>query len=193
MDKSSELKDLSQSGKIAYILTLKEQGMSVVAISQQCDVPRSTIYYWQFRYEIYHTYENRSSAPHRTYSKITEEIKAAILEKHRKNPRLGCWRLSLFQYQEQNFSHTTIWLILVEARQPRLPSQSLYHLTHYHQIWFIDHMHLRTLPDGQKVYSLLIVDGMSRVLLSDDVCISKSAQDSVLNVTSCICLLGIAR
>jgi hypothetical protein len=41
-------------------------------------------------------------------------------------------------------------------------------------------MHLRTLPDGQKVYSLLIVDGMSRVLLSDEVCLSKSAWDAVL-------------
>jgi len=41
-------------------------------------------------------------------------------------------------------------------------------------------MHLRTLPGGQKVYSLVIVDGMSRVLLSDKVCLSKDARDAVL-------------
>jgi len=41
-------------------------------------------------------------------------------------------------------------------------------------------MHLRTLPDGQKVYSLVIVDDMSRVLLSDEVCLSKGARDAVL-------------
>ena len=41
-------------------------------------------------------------------------------------------------------------------------------------------MHLRTLPDGQKVYSLVIIDGMSRVLLSDEVCLSKGARDAVL-------------
>jgi hypothetical protein len=41
-------------------------------------------------------------------------------------------------------------------------------------------MHLRTLPDGQKVYSLVIVDGMSRVLLSHEVCSSKGARDAIL-------------
>ena len=61
-----------------------------------------------------------------------------------------------------------------------MPSQPIYHLTHYHQIWFIDHMHLRTLPGGQKVYSLVIVDGMSRVLLSDEICLSKDARNALL-------------
>ena len=41
-------------------------------------------------------------------------------------------------------------------------------------------MHLRTLPNGQKVYSLIIQDGLSRVLLSDEVCLSKGALDAVL-------------
>ncbi len=41
-------------------------------------------------------------------------------------------------------------------------------------------MHLRTLPNGQKVHSLVIIDGMSRVLLSDEVCLSKDARDAVL-------------
>ncbi len=41
-------------------------------------------------------------------------------------------------------------------------------------------MHLRTLKNGQKVYSLLIIDGMSRVLLSDEICLSKSARDACL-------------
>ncbi len=145
---------MSQPQKVAYLLSLREQGMSVVAISQQYDAPQSSFYYWLSRYEEHQTYENRSSAPHHTHRKVTEGIRSAIIEKRRKNPRLGCWRLSLFQYEGQKLGHTTIWLILVEARQPRLPSQSLYQITHYHQIWFIDHMHLRTLPGGQKVYSL---------------------------------------
>ncbi len=181
---------------IVYLLSLKEQGMSGVAISKQYGAPQSTFYYWLSRYETYHTYENRSSAPHGTHGKVTAEIRSAVLEKHNRNRRLGCWRLSLFYYEGQKLGHTTIWLILVEARQPRKPPQSLYHLTHYplyhlthyHQIWFIDHMHLRTLPDGQKVYSLVIVDGMSRAILSDEVCLSKDARDAVL-----ILLRGFAR
>ena len=76
-----------------------------MAISQQYHVSGSTFYYWLSRYEIYHTYEDRSSVPHHTYAKVTEEIKAAVLEKHRKNPRLGCWRLSVFQYEGQKFGH----------------------------------------------------------------------------------------
>lgn len=171
---------MSQPEKAAYLLSLKEYGISVVSISQQYDTPQSTFYYWLCRYETHHTYENRSSAPHSTHGKVTEEIRLAVLEKHSKNRLLGCWRLSLFLYQEQNLSHTTIWRILVAAKLPRKPSQPLYHLTHCHQIWFIDHMHLRTLPSGQKVYSLVIVDGMSRVLLSDEVCLSKDARDAVL-------------
>ena len=154
--------------------------MSVSAISQQYHAPHSTFYYWLYRYETYDTHENRSSAPHSRHVKVTEEIRLAVLEKHSKNRLLGCWRLSLFLYQEQRLSHTTIWRILVAARQPRPLSQPIYQLTHYHQIWFIDHMHLRTLPDGQKVYSLVIVDGMSRVTLSDEICLSKDTRDAVL-------------
>jgi transposase InsO family protein len=159
---------------------LKDQGTSVVAISQQYNVPRSTFYYWLSRYETFHTYENLSRAPHQIHGKVTEEIKAAVLQVHRKNPRLGCWRLSLFEYEGQKLSPTTIWLILMEARQPRLPPQFLYHLTHTYQIWFIDHMHLRTLSDGQKIYSLIVLDGFSRVLLSDEICLSKGARDACL-------------
>ena len=117
---------MSQSEKVAYLLSLREQGMSVVAISRQYNAPRCTFYYWLSRYETHHTYENRSSAPHRTHGKVTEEIRMAVLEKHRKDRLLGCWRLSLFHYEGQKLGHTTIWIILVEARQPRKPPQSLY-------------------------------------------------------------------
>ena len=151
-----------------------------MAISLQYDVPRSTFYYWLSRRETYHTYENRSSAPHRTHGKVTEEIKAAVLETHHKTPRLGCWRLSLFEYKSEKLGPTTIWLIRMEARQTRLPPQFHYHLTHAHQIWFIDHMHLRTLPNKQKVYSLIVLDGFSRVLLSDEICLSKGAREACL-------------
>ncbi len=154
--------------------------MSVVAISEQYHVPCCTFYYWISRYEEYQTYENRPSVPHRIHRKVTEEIKAAVLEKSRKNPRLGRWRLSLFQYDGQELGPTTIWLILVEARQTRLPAQFHYHLTHAHQVWFIDHMHLRTLPNGQKVYSLIVLDGFSRMLLSHEICLSKGAREACL-------------
>ena len=172
--------DLSQSEKVAYLLALRDHGMSVVVISQQYHTPRCTFYYWLSRYEEYDTYENRSSVPCRIHRKVTEEIKAGVLEKSRKNPRLGSWRLSQFQYVDQKLGRTTIWLILVEARQTRIPSQFHYHFTHAHQIWFIDHMHLRTLPNKQKVYSLIVLDGFSRVLLSDEICLSKGAREACL-------------
>lgn len=179
-DKSSELKDLSQPEKVSHLLSLKEKGISVVAISEQYSVPHSTFYYWLSRYDKYHTYENRSTAPHKTHGKITEEVKASVLEKHGKNPRLGSWRLSLFKYEEVELSHESIWLILMEARHTRLPPKFHYYLTRPHQIWFIDHMHLRTLPSGQKVYSLVVLDGFSRVLMSDEICLSKGARDACL-------------
>jgi DNA invertase Pin-like site-specific DNA recombinase len=152
----------------------------VEAICRQYGVAPSTFYAWLSRYETHHTVENLSKAPHRTHGKVTEGIKAAVLKKHREYPRLGCWRLSLFSYEGVSLSHTTIWRILVEARSPKLPPQILYVLTHPHQIWFIDHMHLKTLPSGQKVYSLIVLDGWSRVLVSEEVCFSKGARDACL-------------
>ncbi len=170
----------SQSERVEYLLSLKAQPQNVTVFCQQYGIPRSTLYYWYTRYETHHTYEDISRVPGHTESKVTDAVKAAVLKKHRENPRLGCWRLSLFDYQGVKLSHTTIWLILMEAEQPQLPPQILYHLTHPYQIWFIDHMHIRTLPDGQKVYSLIVLDGWSRVLLSDEICFSKGARDACL-------------
>jgi len=171
---------LSQPEKVSYLLSLKEQETSVVAISEQYDVPRSTFYHWLSRHNTYHTYEDRSTAPHTTHGKITEEVRAVVLEKHRKNPRLGSWRLSLFDYAGQNLKHTSIGFILMKARHVRLPPKYLYNLTHPYQTWFIDHMHLRTLPNGQKVYSLIILDGFTRFMLTDEICLSKTARDACL-------------
>ena len=94
-------------------MSLKEQETSVVAISEQYGIPRSNLYYWISRFEAYQTYDNRSTASHKTHGKITEEAKAAVLEKHRKNPRLGSWRLSLFKYEGIEISHESIRLILM--------------------------------------------------------------------------------
>jgi hypothetical protein len=41
-------------------------------------------------------------------------------------------------------------------------------------------MHLRTLPNGQKIYSLIVLDGFSRVLLSHEICFSKGAREACL-------------
>lgn len=171
---------MSQPEKVEYLLSLIEQGISIVAISQQYNVPSSTLYYWISRYKEYGTYSNLSRAPHFPQQKVTEEIRDAVISKRKENPRLGCWRLSLFAYENQQLSPVTIWHILNEDKKPQKPPEILYIITRFHQIWFIDHMHLRTLKNGQKVYSLLIVDGMSRVLLSDEICLSKSARDACL-------------
>ena len=47
-------------------------------------------------------------------------------------------------------------------------------------MWCIDHVHLRTLPDGQKVYGLVVLDAWSRVLVSEEVCLTKGARDACL-------------
>ena len=143
-----------------------------MAISKQYGIPRSSLYYWISRLEAYQTYENRSTAPHKTHGKITEEVKAAVLEKHRKNPRLGSWRLSLFEYEGEKFSHESIWLILMEETSDF--HQSIFTILRT-PTKYGSYMHLRTLPNGQKVYSLIVLDGFTRVLLSDEICLSKGA------------------
>jgi hypothetical protein len=84
-------------------------------------------------------------------------------------------------------------LILKEAKKPRKEPEVLYAITRFHQIWFIDHMHLRTLPDGQKIYSLIIVDGMSRMLLSDEVCFSKGFLMFLLFPIGCVMLHNVKK
>ena len=108
------------------MLSLREQGLSVEAISQQYGVPPSTFYSWLARYETHQTYENRSFAPLKTHGKVTLEIKPDVLKKHRESPRLGCWRLCVFPYEGETLSHTTIWEILTEATSPKLPPQILF-------------------------------------------------------------------
>jgi len=174
------LTDLSQTEKVEYLLSLIEQGISIVAVSRQYNVPSSTLYYWISRYKEHGTFSDLSRAPHFPQQKVTEEIKDAVVSKHKENPRLGCWRLSLFDYENQQLSPVTIWHILNENKKPKKPPEILYIITRCHQIWFIDHMHLRTLKNGQKVYSLLVIDGMSRVLLSDEICLNKGARDACL-------------
>jgi hypothetical protein len=110
---------------------------------------------------------------------VTCEIKAAVIKKQKENPKLGCWRLSLFEYENQTLSAATIWRILNENKRPKTPPEPLYHFSHPHQMWFIDHMHLKTLKDQTKVYSLIIIDGFSRVLLSDETVLSKGAIDAI--------------
>ena len=161
------------------MLSLWKEGVKVSTLSAQYGIPRSTIYYWIARYETHRTYERIKSISHRITRKVTDTVKDAVLKKHREYPKLGCWRLSLFEYDNQTLSPSTIWRIRHEAKPPKRPPEVSYVLSRYHQLWFIDHMHLLTLPNGQKVYSLIVLDGLSRVLLSDEICLSKGALDAV--------------
>jgi len=124
--------DFSHPEKVKYLLSLKEEGLSVVSICQQYNVARSTFYYWLSRYEEHGTYENLSRAPHQTDLKVTDSIKAEVISKHKENPRLGCWRLSLFSYDNQQLSSVTIWHILNENKKPKDPPEILYTITHFH-------------------------------------------------------------
>jgi transposase InsO family protein len=170
---------LSEAEKVRYLFDQRVEGEKVIAICQQYGIAESTFYYWLSRHNTHGTLTDRSRAPRTTYGKVTESVKEAVIKKHKESPRLGCWRLSLFDYDGVQLSSVTIWHILNTLKTPPVPSQPLYAISRFHQIWFIDHCHLRTLPTGQKVYSLIIVDGMSRVLFSSDVIRSKSARDAV--------------
>ncbi|MCH8295669.1 transposase family protein [Candidatus Poribacteria bacterium] len=90
-----------------------------------------------------------------------------------------------------SLSDTTIWRILTEAQSPLLPPQIPYILTHPFQIWFVGHMHLRTLKNGEKVYSLIVLDGWSRVRVSDEIVLSKGARDACLILLSAFAKWGM--
>lgn len=83
----------------------------------------------------------------------------------------------MFESEDKTLGPTTIWRILNEAKRPKLPPQPLYLLSRPHQMWFIDHMHRLTLKNGTKIYSLIVLDGWSRVLLCDEVIQSKGARE----------------
>lgn len=183
--------ELSLPEQIEYVLKRVDSGAKVKTLSDQYGIPRSTIYYWIARRKTHQTVMRVKSVSHRVTRKVTEAVKAAVLSKHKQLPELGCWRLSLFEYENQTLSHTTIWRILNEAKRPKLPPEILYVLVRLHQIWFIDHCHLRTLPSGEKIYSLIVIDGLSRMLLSDEVIRSKSARDACIVLLRAFARFGL--
>ena len=97
----------------------------------------------------------------------------------------------MFAYENQPLGATTIWRILNEAKRPKPPPQVLYPLSRPHQMWFIDHMHLKTLKDGTKVYSLIVLDGWSRVLMSDTICLSKGAREACVILLEAFARWGV--
>jgi len=89
---------LSHAEKIEYLLAQRALGEKVIAICQQYGIAESTFYYWLSRYSAHGTFENLSRAPLTTYPKVTQEVKDEVIKTHKANPKLGCWRLSLFDY-----------------------------------------------------------------------------------------------
>ena len=77
---------MTQPEKIEYLLSLREQGVRVVSILKQYDIASSTFYYWLSRYSGYDTYSNLSRAPKQTESKVTEAIKAEVIQTHKTYP-----------------------------------------------------------------------------------------------------------
>lgn len=181
----------AQAQRVEHLISLYLSGQSVQRICNEHNVAPSTFYYWYARYKTEQTYENLSSAPHSPRQKVTDEVKAAVIKKQQENPKLGCWRLSLFEYENQTLSAATIWRILNENKRPKTPPDPLYHFSHPHQMWFIDHMHLKTLKDQTKVYRLIIIDGFSRVLLSDETVLSKGAIDAISVLLNAFARFGL--
>ena len=87
---------MRQSEQVEYLLSQKGLTQNVTAFCEQYGIPRSTLYYWHTRYELFDTYENQPRTPIKRPGKITDAIKAAVLKKHQEYHKLGCWRLSLF-------------------------------------------------------------------------------------------------
>lgn len=144
-------------------------------------VNRSTIYYWKKRYSQQGivSLHNRPKARVTFTELMTVYDISTVFQYIENNPKIGHYRVKMFLNGiGRIFGHTKIWEVVSifreatekekqfkdQEREPSFPFRSEY--PHHH--WFCDVRYL-VKQNGQWVYSILILDGYTRKILSGGV------------------------
>lgn len=163
------------------------------ALCKHYEISRKTGYKWLNLYRDcgYDGLFERSRRPHSIPHRISSEIELIVVHLHHYYPRWGPRKLhTLMKAESDRFdcpSLSTVCRImkrhgLVREKEPILDHYTVDHFErpHPNDLWQMDLKDLR-LPDGQKLYSIGIIDDHSRYLLGLEI-VTDSLDSSVLSV-----------
>jgi transposase len=164
------------------IIELLEAGWKVSTICDVMHVGRNLVYYWRNCYEAEGILGLYSRPPIRVHFdevvSLTDII--FILETIENNPRIGHYRVKMaLNGRGRIIGHTTVWQIIrlfrdAKKREKRerlkMPDEAPPEASSPHEIWFCDIRYL-VKHKGSWVYSIVFIDGYSRMMLAGGACL----------------------
>jgi transposase/transposase InsO family protein len=162
------------------VVKLAYQGWTKSRISHFMQVSRPTVDLWIRRVEAEHFagLEDQSRAPHTTPQKVWLPLMIESYHLQKRPPDAGEFRIWSLLANHTMAIRTVGWVMAlnkqvyddiphVSAKQTKQPpGPHPYKATSAHQYWFIDGRMMDFALDGVQWWSILILDGYSRMLLA---------------------------
>jgi len=166
------------------IVELLEAGWKISTICKVMQVSRRLVYYWRRRFRAEGILGLYDRPPLRIHFDETVSLAdiTFIFETIENNPKIGHYRVKMMLNGRGNIiGHTTIWQIIrlfrdakkSEKKKPlSMPEEAPAEAFSPHEIWFCDIRYL-VKCDGNWVYSIIFIDGYSRMMLSGEACLKQ--------------------
>jgi putative transposase len=183
------------------IIELLAAGWKVSTICEVMQVRRNLVYFWQRRYKAEGILGLYNKPPIRIH--FAEVISLAditfIFEIIENNPRIGHYRVKMaLNGRGRIIGHTTIWQIIhlfrdakKKEKRKRLKKsdEAPPEATSPHEIWFCDIRYLVKFQ-GRWVYSIVFIDGYSRMMLAGGACLRQDLSHVVAILQKALMLYG---
>jgi hypothetical protein len=164
-------------------------------------ISRSLVYFWQRRFEEEGVLGLYNKPPIKVH--FEEVISLAdiifIFETIENNPNIGHYRVNMaLNGQGRIIGHTTIWKIIrlfrevkkrEKQKQLKKPDEAPLTAFSPHEIWFCDIRYL-VKYQGSWVYSIIFIDGYSRMMLVGGACIKQDLSHVVAILQKALMLYG---
>jgi putative transposase len=166
------------------IIELLETGWKISTICDVMKVSRCLVHYWQRRFETEGILGLYNKPPIRIHFDETVSLAdiTFIFETIENNPKIGHYRVKMMLNGRGNIiGHTTIWQIIRlfrdvkragKKKQLKMPEEAPAEASLPHEIWFCDIRYL-VRHCGSWVYSIIFIDGYSRMILAGEACLKQ--------------------
>ena len=167
-----------------HIIELLESGWKISTICEVMQVSRRLVYYWQRRFEAEGILGLYNKPPIRIHFEetVSPADLAFIFENIENNLRIGHYRIKMLLNGRGNIiGHTTLWQIISlfrdtkkaeKKKRLKMPEEAPLEAFSPHEIWFCDIRYL-VKHQGSWVYSIIFIDGYSRVMLAGEACLKQ--------------------
>jgi putative transposase len=167
-----------------HIIELLESGLKVSTVSEVMQVSRRLVYYWQRRFQAEGILGLYNRPPIRIHFEetVSPADLAFIFENIENNQRIGHYRIKMMLNGRGNIiGHTTLWQIVSlfrdtkkaeKKKRLKMPEEAPLEALSANEIWFCDIRYL-VKHQGSWVYSIIFIDGYSRVMLAGESCLKQ--------------------